>query len=203
MGPFNRNLSVLAGRDATLAERVQGCTVQPSWESFLAASGQVTARKLLEAGGRHIHSRIDPEREADQWAALLSDTTESLAVLGFGLGYPVLALRKKGYAGRLIVVEADIGLFRIAVERVELTSLFEDPGAFWIIGEEPAAAERVITALAPGSLSYRVWYPLRGLNEDYYESIRGMLEQQIFEFRLRENPPLSRGIEQLLLETIR
>lgn len=200
---FDRNLDALTRRDAGLAGRVQGGAAERLWEILPAASGRVTAQKALEGGGtRYIHSRIDPEREADRWAALLSDRAESLAALGFGLGYPVLALRKGGYPGRLIVVESDIELFRIAMQRVDLAAILGDPGIYWLIGEETATVRGVITGLPPGSLSYRAWYPLTDLDVAYYESIRGVLERHIFEFRLREDPSLSRGIERLLSEMV-
>ncbi len=200
---LEKNLSILRKRNPVLAGRLEGHTVQQCWETHPAHNGQVTARKILGEGlVRYVHSRHNPEKEARQWARLIPQGTEILTVLGFGLGYHTLALKKQKYRGLLIIIEADLGLFQRALRSVALKPVLEDPRTQWFVQENPEPIKEFFNHLHPGTLRYRVYSPATDLHPDYYQPIRGMLEEHIFERRLRKAPIFSQGIRKLLSEMI-
>ncbi|MBN2398494.1 MAG: hypothetical protein JXI32_08945 [Deltaproteobacteria bacterium] len=200
---LGENMQALRKRDPVLADRLRGHTIQPCWEAFPAGNGQMTARKVLGKGlVRHMHSRHNPEEEALRWAGLVPPQAEILVVLGFGLGYHVLALRRRGYSGLLIIVEADLGLFHLALRSVALGPVFGDPKTRLFVEEDAEIIRGCIGDLHPGALYCLPYPPATELYPDYYRSIRNMVEQHVFEHRLRETPALSRGIGELLRETV-
>ncbi len=200
---LGENVQALRKRDPALADRLRGHTIQPCWEAFPARNGQVTARKVLEGGlVRHMHSRHNPEEEALRWAGLVPPQAETLVVLGFGLGYPALALRRRGYSGLMIIVEADMGLFHLALRSVALGPVFDDPQTRLFVEEDREIIGRCIGDPNPVALRCLSYPPAADLYPDYYRSIRNMVEQHLFEHRQQETPALSRGIGDLLRETV-
>jgi hypothetical protein len=200
---FDENMAVLHKRAPLLADRVRGYGGRPSWETVPARSGQITARTVSGEGlVRHIHSRYDPEKEALRWAALAPRNAETLAVLGFGLGYHAVALRRRHSDGPLVIIEGDPGLFHLALRSVPLASLLVDPRTHLLVQESREDIEGFLNGLNPRSFGYLSYFPVTDLCPEYYQPIRDMLEKRIFERRLREDPALGRGIEELLRETI-
>lgn len=201
---FDENMRVLQERAPALADMVRGHGGQPSWETVPARSGQVTAR-TVSGGGlvRHIHSRYDPEKEGLRWAGRVPPDTETLAILGFGLGYHAVAVRRMHHNGPLVIIEGDPGLFHLALRSVPLASLLDEPQTHLLVQESREDIERFLNELNPRSLGYLSYFPVTELYPEYYQPIRDMLEKSIFERRLREDPALGRGIEELLRETIR
>ncbi len=196
-------MQVLTARWPLLADRVRGHRAELSWEMFPARNGQVTARKVLEEGlVRHIHSRYDPEKAALRWAGLAPRDADTLAVLGFGLGYHAVAVRRMHHDGPLVIIEADRGLFHLALRSVPLTSLLNDPRTHLFVQESSDSIEEFLDDLNPGSLGYLPYFPVTDLYPEYYGPVRDLLEKRIFECRLRDEPALGREIGELLQETI-
>ena len=81
--------------------------------------------KVGGAGGVYLHSRYRPVQESETWAASQKcDDKYVVIVSGFGLGYHVKALfgRMPGDA-ILVVAEANLGVLKAAMERVDLTEM--------------------------------------------------------------------------------
>ncbi len=199
---FENNLDALGIKDPVLADRVMKSSPDRSWRILTTPNGQVTARKLLENGSRSIHSCIDPKREATRWGSIVPNTTGVMVLLGFGLGYTALELQKRGCGESLVVVERSVGLFRLAMEWVDMTSLITDPALSWLIDEEPAALQKILPPVSSNLLSYRIWPPVTALYDTYYQSIREILERRILEQRLQMEPDLGRGLGKLLSEMV-
>ena len=127
---YVRNMAALFRVDARLAQRIDECVpdaavvVEPSRRGMPTAAVHVpnTPRAL------YLHSRIDPEAEAQRFADAV-DMGESFCYIvgGFGLGHHVRALhaRLKGDAF-LIVTEPNLQLLRAALDTVDLADLFID-----------------------------------------------------------------------------
>ena len=200
---YEENMQVLTARWPLLADRVRGHRAESSWEMFPARSGQITARTVSGEGlVRHIHSRYDPEKAALRWADLAPRDADTLAVLGFGLGYHAVAIRRMHHSGPLVIIEGDPGLFHLALRSVPLTSLLDDPRTHLFVQESSDSIEEFLDDLNPGSLGYLPYFPVTDLYPEYYGPVRDLLEKRIFECRLRDEPALGREIGELLQETI-
>ncbi len=84
----------------------------------------------------HFHSRFQPLVEAKRWAdSQGEEKSETLAVMGMGLGYHLSALREAvGADVELLVVEPSWDVFAAAMGAVDLRDLLGDPKLHLIVG---------------------------------------------------------------------
>ena len=201
-GCLKRNLDVLSRRDPVLTERLADLKIQSPWVISHSENGQKTVRKHLgEEDLIYIHSRVSPKREAQQWAALVPDNAERFLVLGFGLGYHLLALQRKPYPKSLVIIEVDLELFQLAMKLINLTPMLRDSRVFLFIGDKISAIRDFLKNVSPSSISYREYLPSTSLHPEYYQRIKEMVEDYIHKNRLMSEPVLSQGIITLLDET--
>lgn len=200
---FETNIAALNSLDPDLASAILQIPPDPSWEIVFAENGQITARKVVGNGlFRYVHSRIDPGMEAETWAKLIPETAGAVAVLGFGLGYPVSALKKRLSTARLILLEADLSLFRFAVEYSDLTTIFTSSRVDLYLGFEPIEIKKLLNSVRPDLILSRAFLPVTNLRPEYYREIMTILDDYIFEHQIRKTPELSRGIEDFLKQIV-
>lgn len=202
---IKKNIKSLIRTNPILAERVKDCfSKADEWEMCPAENGQITAKHRLKNGlFRYIHSRINPEREAERWAAVDATEFKNIVILGFGLGYHVHALQRRNTFSQMIIVEADLELFQLALKSVDLAPILQDQRIHLSIGEKPSAFKGCLYNLFPDVTSYRLFLPSIDLNPEYYQSIRGILEDYIHVCRLKKDPLLSQGVMELLDATVK
>ncbi len=102
-----------------------------------ARNGLWTARITPPEGAEfYLHSRYDPRREAEAFAAGLSAEAGALLVCGVGLGHHVRAVRRRFPAATVCAVELDARLYARALE--EGGDLFSGPDACQLVTGEDA-----------------------------------------------------------------
>ena len=119
---FNKNIASLRIKSPEIADLISGTSPDPSYQIVNTKSG----RPSLKVNDMAIHSLYDPEREAEIWVKHHTpefENADMVYVLGFGLGYHVLALCKK-YEGKIVVIEPDVKILRIALETIDLSGIF-------------------------------------------------------------------------------
>jgi hypothetical protein len=78
--------------------------------------------------GRYLHSRHNPEREADRLVGQVCGDIPGIGVfLGFGLGYQIEAFRKRFPDSVVILVEKDPALFLSALSSRNMGKIFSGP----------------------------------------------------------------------------
>jgi spore maturation protein CgeB len=165
-----------AGNLAVLARRA------PRLAAGIAASAPATAHVLSQApGGDPLlaidglamqHPR-DPRGDGVRWARgavekLEASGAERAIVVGLGLGYHVEALAER-FAGEIVVVEPDLGVWRAALEARDLRGLLERVTA-WSRDESDDGATVAKTRVlqhAPSALR------ADGLHRDLFERLVG------------------------------
>lgn len=114
-------MQVLRRVNPDLAAKVEQIHIPSHFEIIPAKNGQ----PVLKIGEVSLHSRYDPEREGQSWAAAQGEqiSTDPLIIFGLGLAYHLQPFWD--YPGPLYVVEPSIELFRLALEQVDLTPLLK------------------------------------------------------------------------------
>ncbi len=117
---LKQNLSILRQRDPELAQRIESAeSAALDWVE--SRSGPMTAN--IEHNGRALWmaSKYDPKKEANKLIeGIEHDKAACVVVLGLGVGYHVTALHKAmGERGVLIVFEADAGMWRAVLEKID------------------------------------------------------------------------------------
>ena len=189
---FAQNMTVIRKIFPPLAEEIDKAKDEAGTLQVEAAA---TGAPTLAVEGRYVHSKRDPEREAERLVGAGMDGDEAdtgitgevpALVLGFGLGYTACALAAKFPDRPLIVVEKRAELLKKALETRDLSSFLSRPHLVFVLGGE---IEGVTGALAlfesvPGApplvLQNRA---LTGLNEEWYSGV----EEKIKTWNSRTN----------------
>lgn len=108
---FNKNMQAMAKYNISLYQKL--CNFNPDSDKFLldkARNGSPTLKIKEGKTTRLVHSRYNPEREADKWVKKINLKGEKkIFFLGLGLGYHLRFLleRKKGI-DYIIVIEPEL-----------------------------------------------------------------------------------------------
>ena len=203
MNTFEKNMAALKEKCPGLSEKLITKPILSDWEAHKAENGQMTAKYNMGNGlCRYIHSRINVIGEADKWAAMTKHATGTRIVLGFGLGYHVMALMREDCFRQIIVVEYDLGLFRLAMDIIDLTPVLLDSRCLLLIGEALPAARKLLCGSLHDPIGYNMFLPSTELHSHYYNSIRDILEDRIFKYRSQADPLLSESLRKLLQATV-
>ncbi|NLX15037.1 MAG: motility associated factor glycosyltransferase family protein [Phycisphaerales bacterium] len=123
-------MTALFRADGRLAQRIDECEPDGSVVVEPGKRGGLTVSVSVPGSDRrvYLHSRVDPEAEAERFAdTLQTDNKFCFVVNGFGLGLHVRKLfeRLKGDAF-IIVCEPNLHLLRAAMETIDLAGMFAD-----------------------------------------------------------------------------
>lgn len=195
---YLHNLKALQVRDGELAGHISILDAHSRYITEKTHNGSITAKIRDQQGTfRYIHSSIDPVEEAREWARHFVLETPAIAVLGFGLGYHLFALRKRSYSGSIIVIEADIQLFQSSLLYRELAPSFQDNKVHWFVGKDLSTLESLLCSIHSDRIAILPFLPVSTLHPEYYETTTGIIHEYLYKKRLLENPSLSRDILQL------
>ena len=143
-----------------------------------ASSGSPT----LVAGGVYVHSKRDPQREAERLveAAVadanaanggLADESPAL-VLGFGLGYAALALAARFAEKPIIVVEKRVDVLKKALEAKDLAAFLSRPQLVFVLDAEGVTGALSLFKSSPGTYPFVMWNrALTGLDSEWYDTV--------------------------------
>lgn len=112
------NLAALWAVDPKLAVLVDAVTDDAALPLEPTRSGHLTAAvtPANAAAAIYLHSRYDPQLEADRQTARVPADRLELFLLGLGLGYHAAALLKKAPAAHVWAFEPDLRVVRAALE---------------------------------------------------------------------------------------
>ncbi len=181
---FDRNLEGLARVDAPLAERMRAVRwPDPSLRISASRSGPPTLKALAHDGEEiRLHSEYDPIQEAAQFLdARTLAGYDTYLLNGIGLGYLALELVRRAEPRRWIAcVEAHEGLFRAALESVDLGPLFARANIAFLVGREAVAAQAFLRSFLLRSGALRInllsYPPCLRFFPEFYQAISGEVD---------------------------
>lgn len=176
---FEKNLKSLAEIHAPLAHVLRKKEDPENLDFFEAASGALTCK----IGGKLVHSRRDPEREAERLASSSGNGGSGCFILlGFGLGYSAEACRRLFPESRIVAVLPDASFFARVLRERDLTHLMKDP--FVTFALEPGPEEIAPLLSDIRGLDYAVLRN-RGITGTYGDYFR-KIEEAISSFRSKQ-----------------
>lgn len=134
---LKRNLASLKKMDPVLFERISSLKVTKFYTTSESKSGHPALVHIDQEGNRkQVDSIYDPVRDASRNLERL-EIHESInfIVLGLGLGYQVSEIVKQvSTQAKVYIFEKDPELFALAIQEVDLSSIFEHPGVKLFVG---------------------------------------------------------------------
>ncbi len=138
--PYTRNIAALWHSSPRLAQQIDNVPDELLINCQNTRNGQYTCQLPAANGNKlYLHSRYDPEKEAEIWAQGTMEMSEKqqqnndgrmpmcYVVCGFGLGYHVMALRKKLLGDTIIIViEKNLALLRTALALHDMSDMLRD-----------------------------------------------------------------------------
>lgn len=137
---LEKNLVVLRERFPKVAVCVESAVADPDIR-FGLSRNKLPNAEIMDPilGPRLLHSKVDPMRSAGRDVeALKPEGDGAIAVLGFGLGYHLLAAAQRFPGRRLIAIESRAALLRRNMELFDWSPLLAWPG-FTLLGPGTAA----------------------------------------------------------------
>lgn len=135
---YQKNLKALSLHHPELVLLLSG---EISVDHIQVMRAKTGARRLIVRGetgeALAIHNETDPEEVAARTAKKISHRQGVLVLLGMGLGYLAKQLGQRANEEcAVLVYEADPGIFKTAMETMDLTSLFRSSMVKILVGEE-------------------------------------------------------------------
>lgn len=157
---FEQNLIYLKEMYPNLLNAVLNDTMDASYEVVPSANGMPNLKIQTGETVNYLHSKYDPEAEAEKWVANLSNNgtlTDQVLLFGIGMGYFLEALLGSQEVKRITVLEPDVQAFNVLLRQRNLqTILSDDKIKLMAVGDHElilAELAETITKTMTGELS--------------------------------------------------
>ena len=160
---YESNLSLLEKHYPDIYKIMTESPPDPMGEIFLSPDGKPNLKVVNKEGKViNLHVATDPEAEVPQFLKMVPEnSTGFVALLGMGLGYtPLALLQQRAYIRHLAVFEQEPGIFRQALQCMDLSSMLSDPRLMLSVSRDPevpkvlAPANRALQLEAIHTLSH-------------------------------------------------
>ena len=188
---FKSNLALLNKKSPKTYSLLKNATNESQYKISTSKSGIPTLSTIGPDGtNRALHSKYDPIQEATRFIdTCLSRESSNYILIGLGLGYHLNELLKKlSSNARIIVIEKNPSLARLAFTHSDFSSVINHPGISFHIGVDPNSFEEILyndrTNLAIHGYIPIDFKPLIELEKSYYTLIKREIEQVYQRFRM-------------------
>ena len=178
---FTKNLEAIQQKDPRLCKKVQDTSHQDQIKVEQSKTGFPVP--LYEKNGKKIaiHSRFDPQKEAERMLKdIAMDEYDLFVVSGFGFGYHVDAIMDKmGKNATILILEAYPGIVREACQARDIVHIFNDPRIIMLVQPDDDALAGAMKARS----SYRTLFLThRGSHQvdpEYYNNLQRIAKSYI------------------------
>ena len=183
---LKENLELLNKKSPDTCSLLKNVVPERQYNIFPSKSGALTLSTICSDGiSRLLHSKYDPIEEATRFIdSCFSNENSNYILSGLGLGYHLNELvRKASKNARIVVIEKNLSLARLAFTHNDFSSIIKHPGISFHIGVDPDKLEKILnddrTNLAIYGYTTVNFKPLIELEINYYASIKKELIQTL------------------------
>ncbi|OGI11602.1 MAG: hypothetical protein A2X41_04090 [Candidatus Margulisbacteria bacterium GWE2_39_32] len=139
---YKNNIQLITCKNTNLAKEIDNAPISNNYDAVLSKSGLPTIKITQPGRDCYCHSPYDPLVEAkkylrhfyEQHRSELDKATSGI-IIGFGLGYYVQeVLSQYIWLDEIIIIEPDVGLFKLALHCVDFSVLFARPNVHFVVG---------------------------------------------------------------------
>jgi hypothetical protein len=168
MNHYDSNLSALLKTFPSFSEEIlrkRGDDTELSVS--LSRSGLPTASR----DGIFLHSRFDPNREAQQLIDSVA-TTGCTVFFGFGLGYYVEAVQRRSPSETIVIIEPNPDTLRTALGAKDLLNLLASENLTFLLDVEPDGVTAFLSSMPPAPFAVVAPRSLTRQNEEYFSQLQ-------------------------------
>ncbi|AEJ61019.1 protein of unknown function DUF115 [Spirochaeta thermophila DSM 6578] len=148
-----RNLQVLTPKDPSLARLIAHTSPHPGLTLAHTPHGETIPALTTPTGIRTLHSRIDPDREAQRLIKAQRPKGFCI-VLGLGAGYHLKILLHTPEVHHILVLEHDPSFLAALLSLVDLSDILSHPRIHLLLDPSPDLLSRTISRLFIPSLDH-------------------------------------------------
>lgn len=157
---LTRNVSALAEADVPVPADVLRT---PEDVDLLLERGEVVGVALrTPTGSVSMQAASYPAREAEAWIADAALSATTVAVVGAGAGHVIEALERRGYRGRILVLEPSPGSCVATLARQDWRALIKARRLRWLVGPGYVGWTDAWSWITPGEAPGIVIHPVLG-----------------------------------------
>lgn len=178
---FQDNIKFFRDRDAAQAAAVESADFQ-GIETLTARNGlPVPSAAGQEGRMLMVHSRVDPVREAERFAAEGDVSGKDIVVvLGFGFGYHCEALLSvAGERTVILAVDNSPGMVRSAFMSRDLSGLLARDNFFLLLSPDEGSIAAVLRGRSSRNVVFMIHRGCYQLNPQYYSGVLTMIKSFI------------------------
>ena len=175
---FNENIELLNKKSPETCSLLKNVVPETQYNISPSKSGVPTLSIIYPDGkSRSLHSKYDPLQEAIRFIdSCLSNKNSNYILSGLGLGYHLHELvRKVSINARIVVIEKNLSLARLALTHNDFSSIIKHPGISFHIGVDLDKIEKILnddlTNIAIHGYTPINFIPLIELERNYYTLI--------------------------------
>jgi hypothetical protein len=190
---YKKNASLIEKRFPSLYIKLEASEVSGNFQVSSSKSGTPTLSFITENNpAKYLHSAYRPENEAEKYInGLPVNEFLNFIVVGSGLGYNLLELtRKISKNSKIILIENNIEIFKLALESLDLSEPLQHPGLSILIAPSVADLNEIITTeafgLALNGFLPVVHKPSISLFPNFYKDVDGILNKAIQEAEINQ-----------------
>ncbi|MFL0555187.1 MULTISPECIES: motility associated factor glycosyltransferase family protein [Paenibacillus] len=183
---FEQNLIYLKEMYPNLLNAVLNDAMDASYEVVPTANGMPNLKVQRGETVNYLHSKYDPEIEAEKWITNLSNNgtlTDQVLLFGIGMGYFLEALLGSQEVKRITVLEPDVQAFNALLRHRNLqTLLSDDKIKLMAVGDHElilAELAETITKTMSGELSIVAPPVYQRLHPDKLKSLREKVQESV------------------------
>ena len=137
-----------------------------------AKNGSPTARD----GGVLLHSRYDPQKEAQSLIGSFDPDAQEVAVfLGFGLGYAAIEFARAFPDVPMVLVESDAARFLAALQVVDWGALFCHEKLVLAVGAQTGELESILSSYSPQKIAVFKTKAQTAHDEPYFREVEDLI----------------------------
>jgi hypothetical protein len=147
-----------------------------------------TGFPTCKVGGRLLHSRHDPVREAERIIERnYAPEADCIVLLGFGLGYYAEACLEGYPDAHILIVEPDIPLFLASLEARDYTRLWKSARITLLLAAEPGGVTTALNALKARTCQVIALRGIYDLHADYFARIQNAVKAHVSRQQINTN----------------
>ena len=175
MTAFNANTSAIISRYPKFQREILDQFIPQSLTIESTTTGEVTVKD----GGRYLHSKRDPVKEADRSLEIVAPRGNPAVCicLGFGLGYFAESAIRRFPESEILIVEPDVPFFLGVLEHRNLTKILSHNHTHLILGADDDDVAHGLSALPHGDIALVGPRSLYSRSIDYFDRVRSRIEQ--------------------------
>ncbi len=173
---FIKNIRVLQKRNKLFAMELENSELPENYSLIETKSGDATISVNIDEEKTVLfHSKYNPEKEALRAFEGIKDTPQLIIIGGIGLGYYVEQAYKKFPGVKIIVLEKDISLFKLALTLRDLTGILSSEDIEFIISDTGEEIVSILQDLQTRNIAISIHRPSNEMYPELYSNVKKLV----------------------------